>query len=145
MSADLDASRAFLLKWSENEATLAPLVPGGLHADTLPPQPASPYAQLLVDQHKEPEYSSPSADGTQPYIDYRKVTVKLFGVGKATVDGVVTVIKGFYDNQPLAVQDASHMRTQPLKNSVQPTGQFKDANEVYNATMEWVLWTHRTK
>lgn len=143
MSADVDVSEAILAKWEENHSTLTDLVPGGLHADTLPsPQPASPYAQLRIKQGPKPnEYQS-----NGEYIDYRDVRITIYGVGKEELGTIISAVRDVFDRKPLTVPNVvAHMYTQPLPDELLPTGKFRDGQEIYKATCRWSVWTHRSQ
>ncbi len=142
-AADLDVARAVFKRW--DEAGLAELVPGGLRGDRLPKaadaeRPAV-YAQLLIKQGPRPnEYST----GGQ-YIDYRRVTIRLRGVGKAKIAQVHGAIKASLEDpdNPLEIPNAALMRLEPLADQIEQEETTADGDDVCNSLLEWSAWSHR--
>lgn len=149
MSADADVARAWVNRW--DAADLSTYVPGGLVSDRLsetqglPSQGKrpNPYARLLVAKGKDPEYVSGGE-----YIDYRKVTVEVYGVGKQAVGTVVSAVRGAFDRQALHFDHeprvVSHMMTFPLGDSEEPDETEREGEDIRKAVLEWMVTTHRT-
>lgn len=151
MSADTDVAAAWVSRW-KSSAALDVAVPGGITSDRLTegrplaslPERLTPYAELQVTKGKDPEYVS-SGD----FIDYRKVTVTIFGVGKESLGGVVSAARHVFDSPaPLDFSHApavtGHMRTQPLGDTEAPDENRKQGEDLRKAVLEWVVWTHRS-
>lgn len=142
-AADLDVATGVLALWAA--AKLDNAVPGGLHQEPLPrPRPAGPYAALSVRQGpRANEYST----GGQ-YIDYRRVTIKLYAVGKANIGGAHAAIKTALEDQanpPPVPNVVSVMRVEPLPDNVGLAKMPVRGDDIVEDILEWCIWTHRSQ
>lgn len=148
MSADTDVSRAWLARWngaSPEALAVQDLVKGGVAAGRLPAPGASPYAELSTETHKPPQFVTGGA-----HVDYRKVTVTLFGVGREAVGRVVSALRALFDS-PAALDFGfsaavvAHLRTEPLGETDAVDDRQKSGDDVRKVTVPWVVWTHRSR
>lgn len=142
MSANNDVGQAILAAW--NGANLDTVVAGGIKADKRPsPRPTEPYATLEVRKDARPnEYSSNGS-----FIDYRRVKITLYGIGKTAIGAVVSqirqAIEGTQGNlKKLNVANATWMRTEPIGDDLN-LSQAVQGEDVRECPLEWIVWTHR--
>ena len=149
MSADHDAATAFQKRW--NDAQLPETVKGGLVRDQAARDRGTspddrPYAVFSVEQGPHPNEYSTGGE----WIDYRKIALKIFGVGEDSVSQALsTVRQGIEDRSffPWPLAGGTFMRLEPLpgeKISVDPAGS-REGEDYRVAEMAWCLWSERTK
>src|SRR5262245_44929611 len=95
MSAETDVVRAFTALFTAN-APLVAALPGGLTTDLADDQPletprALPYAILTV------TVSRPQRPGYGWWLDFRRVTLEVYGNGKMTLGDLCSLIHATFD------------------------------------------------
>lgn len=142
---DQEAAQAILAAWNAS-ATLASLIPGGLHKDRLVAPSAVPYARLSVKQGDKRNVFC----GGNRYIDYREVKIELYGVGDIAIGTIVPAVQTVLDDPPggLTFTDkrVNFMRCEPLDvtcTEVADNEQIKSGQEYRAATFRWCVWTDR--
>ena len=93
----------------------------------------------MTKQAKPPDFSTGA-----PFIDYRQVTVEVYGIGKSSVGSVVSTIRQTFDHTALTIDNSTHMRTQPLSDNEAPDETQRDGEDVRKAVLQWIVWTSRS-
>ena len=140
MGPDQETAAAIVTKWNVS-GTLATLVPGGLHKDRLFPTTLKPYARIECKQAKSPQFS---AGGR--YIDFREVTLTIWGVGDVKVGLIVPAVQAVFNDKPLTFANnpaVGHMRTEQADVTVSQEDAAKSGDEYRAATFKWIVWTDR--
>lgn len=107
-------------------------------------RPPMPYATLEV--KKDPKPNEFSSNGT--CIDYRRVTITIYGVGEAAVGAVVeSVLEGLYLTTArswisLTIPNAAWMRTEYVSSDTD-ISQPVAGQDVRMFPMEFTVWSHR--
>jgi len=137
MSADVDVSQAMLAKWATS--ALPASVPGGIAADDLVKPDTRPWARILCKQGpKRNEYTS-----GKEYIDYRDVTIEIYGVGKAAIGAIVDLAAALFDDQPLTIPGVPVLRVEPLGHVIDKEQKKRQGDDFRAARMRWCVWTQR--
>lgn len=150
MSADADLATAILTRWNSS-ALLASIVPGGLQMDALTGAQdddaltlgakAMPYAKLEIVEERAADHSS---GGDR--IEYHKVTLTAWGLGRKDLGSVVTAIRGIVEAGGWVVDNtAVVMAVYPQAGmGAVKEEQTKSGDKVLKATIPYVFWLHRT-
>jgi hypothetical protein len=141
MNADVETSQAFAAKWASTIA-LETAVPGGLHSDRLTTPAARPYARLTCKQARKPDNSTGGR-----YIDYREVEITLWGIGKAAVGGIASIIQGVFNDKALefSAPNVFFMRCEPILAQIDQEETVKGGDDYRAASMRWIVWTDRKR
>lgn len=124
------------------------LVPGGLTTNRArAPSDGSvesrPYAVLTVRKGRDPIFSSSCV------LDFRLVTVDLYGVGADDLGAVVDTLHATYDS-PATLDFSSapkvqgHVRTEPYVDEVSEVDEAPPGGtEMRHERVQWMVWTQR--
>lgn len=128
-------------RW-DGDATLLALT-GALKSGRLKKPQTAPYAHMMVEQGPRPnEYGIPATPG-KPYIDYRKVTLTVFGLyadADATIDRVVTV----FDWKSFTVPNATLLHCMPLESpQVEQDPDTKEGEDIWRGIAVYEFMTQR--
>ena len=110
---------------------------------------ARPYATFMVKQDpgRKNDYTS-GAD----YIDYRRVSLQVFGVGKEAIGDVVSLVHNTFRSTraniaALAIPNTvAHVRTELVTEEIMTdeTGPVQ-SEDIQRATFEFTVWSHRNE
>jgi hypothetical protein len=125
-------------------ASIATLVPGGLHEGPLDPPAAQPYATYTVKQGPRPNEYTSSGD----WINYSEVTITLFGIGAKAVGDVAGSVQAGIETGSLTISNADWMRTERLPGEINeavttPGDGTKSGEEYRRCLWRYCIWSHR--
>ncbi len=144
MSADTDLEKGVQTLWATNSA-IANLVPGGLFTESVKGNLTMPYAQAMSRKSRNPEYQAPVIKG-DPYLDYRKLTFTLVGVGKAAVGDLLEQIKPLFPQSGFPIPNAEIRRCVPMDGGeevVEDETASKSGDKVFRGTLMYEIWAVR--
>lgn len=144
MSADSDGLSAIKTKWDSVPA-LSTAIASGLHEGDVPAGSALPTCQVKIAQGKEPVYFAAGALASTAYIDYRKVTFTLRGVGTTNLGTPTEAIKSAFNCKTFTVPNAEFMSCILRSESMDPEQKQKAGNDVRKSVLEFELVTQRTR
>jgi len=108
-----------------------------------------PYARLQVKQAKPPLYSTGDRR-----IDYREVTISIWGIGDVNVAAIVPELEFTFDNSAsiagvasltFANPNVGFMRMEPLEITVAQEPEIKSGEDYRAIKARWCVWTDRIK
>jgi hypothetical protein len=111
-AADADVLRGMEARW--NASTLAVKVPG-FWAGRVPAQDASgtrrkmPYATARSEKAKDPQYFTYVGDGTDTYIDFRRVTLEIYSVGESDTGALIEQAKAVFDRKVFPIPNIVYL------------------------------------
>lgn len=144
MSADSDGLAAIKTKWDSVPA-LSTSVPSGLHEGDVPAGSALPTCQVRISQARPPVTFAAGALMATAYIDYRKVTFTLRGVGTTNLGTPAEAIKSAFNGKEFSVPNAEFMACLLMNETMDPEQVQKQGNDVRKAVLEFELVTQRTR
>jgi hypothetical protein len=135
---DAEACAAIISNWNADTA-LVSLVPGGLHKDKLVAPAAIPYAEIQSKSQKQPLFC-----GGGRIIDYREITLTVWGIGDVNVGGIVPVVIALL-RQPLCFTNprAKWLRNEELDVTCTESDETKSGQEYRAAVFRFSVWTDR--
>ena len=143
MSADTDVLAAITTRFLATKA-LTVAIPGGLWTDRVPADRKLPYAVARSERAQEPEYFSYQGS-TDSYIDFRRVTMDIYGIGKAKVGGLIELFRATFDRQlfptPARTRLMACLANGDIKTEADTTE--KDGQDVFIGTLELLVTTER--
>lgn len=151
-AADYDVLEAFSNRWNAAPAAFVNSFLGGFWAGRVVAQDAQdnptpmPYVSARSQKAKDPEYSSYIGDGTDSYIDFRRVTLEIRGVGQDRVSILAESVKALFDRKRFAMPrpNASLMACLAMGDTkLEPDPVAKDGEDVWVATIEFEVTTSR--
>jgi hypothetical protein len=140
---DQETAVGVLAKLKADTAVMAAVI-GGFQEPPLPePRPQAPYGSLVVSNGQKNLISSGGRE-----IDYRLVKVTIYGHDKAAVAAAGSLVNECLAEQPLTIENADWMRTEPAPSL--EGGQIERADRTqdgvaWRARLEYVVWTSRPK
>jgi hypothetical protein len=143
VSANGDVLEGIKTRWAAVSALTAIIPTASLFTGSVPAK-ALPYCVVTVKRDRDPEYQAPVASGSA-YIDYRRVTFKVYADAVASLDAAMDVLETAF-NVEFTVPNGTALFWQ----SVTPEGVEEEqdpdsaAGEVYSDTAAYVLMQQRT-
>lgn len=136
---DAEACQAVIAKWTGS--SLPGVVPGGIHKDALTKPSGTPYARIESKQGKDPMFSTGGL-----YIDYREVTISIYGVGDIAIGTIIPAVQAILNDKTLVFVNSavSFMRCEPLGVLVAQEAEIKSGNEYRAAQFRYMIWTERS-
>lgn len=143
MSLSLEEAtvEGFLKTWGAS-AEIGDAVPGGIH-DHLAKQnpdwrPATPYAtyECKLAGSRKQEW-----DTGGNLLAYWDITVSLWGIEKGRLGLTIGTVRAWMDHKNFLIANAYTLRVEPLQEHTKKAGEVVDGEEIWEATLAWIVWT----
>jgi hypothetical protein len=148
VSVDQDMEAGFLARFMATPPLLA-AVPGGMWAGRIPAEMADdtarpmPYAQVKSDKGQDAEYYAAVETG-DTYLDFRLVTVTIWGVGKAALGEVMRKAEAAYDWKIFPVPHSTLKSVQPLGPRTEEETAKRRGEDVWKGILQYRVTVQRT-
>lgn len=147
-AADADVVQGMKDFW--NASTIAATVPE-FWAGRVPAQNADstrrkmPYAVAKSEKAQDPQYFSYVGDGTDTYIDCRRVTLEIYGTGESDMGTLIERAKGVFDRKRFPVPNVVYLVSclSMGEPHLQPDPTAKKGEDVWIGCCEFAVTTSR--